>query len=68
MLSGVHGSGHGYRILADAIIAMDIVFADGELHTLTKDGTEGFNNYLLNFGGLGIITAATIRLVPTYMV
>ena len=68
MITGTHGSGHKYQILTNNVLAFDIVFPDGTLKTLTKDGTPHFENYLYNFGGLGVITSMTMRLVPSFMV
>lgn len=50
------------------MLAFDLVFPDGKLKTLTKDGTPDFEHYLYNFGGLGVVTTMTMRLVPTFMV
>lgn len=50
------------------MLSVDIVFPDGTLKTLTRDVTPNFQNYLLNFGGLGVITSMTLRLEPSYMV
>ena len=68
MITATHGSGHKYQIFANNILDFDIVFADGTLKTLSRENTPHFGNYLLNFGGLGVITSMTMRLVPTFMV
>lgn len=68
MITATHGSGHKYQILTTRVVAFDIVFADGTLKSLSRNTTPNFSTYLLNFGGLGVITSMTIRLVPTFMV
>lgn len=68
MITGTHGSGHKYQTHTNNVISFNIVFPDGKLRTLTKDGTPHFESYLYNFGGMGVITEMTMRLVPTFMV
>ncbi|XP_066928285.1 alditol oxidase-like [Clytia hemisphaerica] len=68
MITGTHGSGHKYQILTTQVVAFDMVFANGKLESLSKPTTPDFTNYLINFGGLGVITSMTIKLVPTFMV
>ena len=68
MITATHGSGHLHSILADRIISMDIIFPDGTLQTFTKNRTPHFKHYLINLGGLGIITSMTIKLVDKFMV
>ena len=68
MITGTHGSGHNYTSLTTQVVAFDIVFPNGKLESLSKQTTADFTNYLINFGGLGVITSMTIRLVPTFMV
>jgi xylitol oxidase len=54
--------------LTTRVVAFDIVFADGTLKSLSRNTTPNFSSYLINFGGLGVITSMTIRLVPTFLV
>jgi alditol oxidase len=68
MITGTHGSGTQHQILASLVTEIDMVFADGTLKTLNRENTANFNSYLMNFGGIGIITAVTIRVEPKYMV
>lgn len=68
MITGTHGSGHKYQTFPNRVLAFDIVFPDGTLKTLSQDSTPHFSNYLISFGGLGVITSMTMRLVPTFMV
>ena len=45
-----------------------MVFADGTLKTINQVNTPLFKHYLINFGGLGIITHMTMKVMPRYMV
>lgn len=68
MITGTHGSGHKYQTFPNNVIGLDIVFPDGTLKSLSIDSTPHFKNYLISFGGLGVITSMTMRLVSTFMV
>ena len=68
MITTTHGSGHKYKILTSRITEFDLVLADGSLKTLNALTTPNFGHYLVNFGGLGVITSMTIVLVEKFMV
>jgi hypothetical protein len=68
MITGTHGSGHKYKILASRITEFDLVLPNGSLKTLNALTTPNFGHYVFNFGGLGVITSMTIALVPKFMV
>lgn len=68
MLTGTHGSGHKYCVLADKVLEMDVVLADGRLVTLKKGEDGDFDHFLMNWGVLGIVTSMTMGLVPHFNV
>lgn len=63
--TGTHGSGNGNRVLASSVSAVEMVGADGELHTLRR-GDPGFAGAAIALGSLGVVTQLTLDLVPTY--
>lgn len=66
--TGTHGSGVHHRNLASAVRAIDTVAADGELHRWTREEDPGYGARVLALGALGITTALTLDLVPTFEV
>lgn len=50
------------------ITAMEMVLADGCLLKISKEKTPNFNDYIINFGALGVVTSITIRLEPEFFV
>lgn len=67
--TATHGSGNMNGNLSTAVVAMDIVTANGKVVTLSKerDGAR-FPGTVVGLGGLGIVTSATLRVEPTYQV
>jgi len=65
--TGTHGSGNKNGNLSTAVTAMEIVKADGDLITLSRerDG-ERFQGTVVALGGLGVTTKVTIAVEPTY--
>src|SRR5215207_2533062 len=63
--TGTHGSGDGNPCLAAAVTADELVTGCGELVTLTE-GDPDFPGAVIGLGRLGIVTALTLRTVPTY--
>jgi xylitol oxidase len=65
--TGTHGSGVGNKALANSVSGIEIVTADGELVTLTRAGDPGrFPGAVLALGALGVVTALTLDVQPTY--
>ena len=50
------------------ITEMEMVFADGTIKVLNKKTTPNFDQYIINFGALGVVTSMTIRLEPKFFV
>ncbi len=67
--TATHGSGVDNGNLATAVAALEIVTADGELVTLSKqkDG-ERFKGAVVGLGGLGVVTKVTLDLLPSFEV
>jgi glycolate oxidase len=62
--------GAKYGVTRDAVLALDVVLADGELVRLGRETTKGVTGYDLaglfvgSEGTLGIVVGATLRLLP----
>ena len=67
--TATHGSGSKNGNLSTAVTALEMVTADGETVTLSRerDG-ERFNGVVVGLGGLGVITKVTLAVQPTYQV
>jgi len=67
--TGTHGSGIKNGNLSTAVSGLEMVTADGELVTLSreKDG-ERFKGAVVGLGALGVVTKVTLDVQPTFMV
>ncbi len=67
--TATHGSGSKNGNLSTAVSALEIVTADGEVVTLSreKDG-ERFAGAGVALGGLGVVTKVTLDVQPTFQV
>ncbi|HUD14012.1 MAG TPA: FAD-binding protein [Terracidiphilus sp.] len=67
--TATHGSGVRNGNLATAVAALELVTAEGELLTLSreKDGVR-FMGMVVGLGALGVVTTVTLNLLPTYKV
>ena len=65
--TGTHGSGDGNGSLATAVAALDVVGPDGGVRTLTR-GEDDFDGSVVALGALGVVTAVTLDIEPTYAV
>lgn len=61
--TGTHAQGLGEGLLADAVLALTYVAADGTEHTVTAEDDE-FGAFLLHLGGLGALTTVTLAVRP----
>lgn len=66
-MTGTHGSGDESGNLSTAISGLEMVTADGELITLSRE-TDGdtFNGAVVALGALGVVTKVTLDLLPTF--
>ena len=67
--TATHGSGIKNGNLATPVSGLELVTADGELLTLTreKDG-DRFRGAVMNLGAVGIVTKVTLDVQPTFKV
>lgn len=65
--TGTHGSGDGNQVLAGAVVALQLVTADGSLLELDRerDGAR-FDGAVVALGALGVVTRLTLAAVPTF--
>ncbi|MBB2911840.1 L-gulonolactone oxidase [Streptosporangium becharense] len=75
--TGTHGTGRLVGGLADQVLALEMVLADGEVVTVRGDG-EGkirdgvgerdlFDAARVGLGALGVVTAVTFRVEPSFL-
>jgi xylitol oxidase len=65
--TGTHGSGDANGILSTAIVALEVVTADGSLHTVRRDD-PAFPATAVGLGLFGVITRVVLEIQPTYQV
>jgi xylitol oxidase len=65
--TATHGSGVRNQTLAAAVAGLEIVTASGDLLTLSR-GDERFEGAVVHLGGLGVVVALTLDLLPTFEV
>ncbi|WP_328751372.1 FAD-binding protein [Streptomyces sp. NBC_00285] len=63
--TGTHGSGVGNGPLASAVREVELVTADGSALTIGRDD-ERFGGAVTSLGALGVVTALTLDLVPSF--
>ncbi|MEY9965130.1 xylitol oxidase [Streptacidiphilus sp. MAP12-16] len=65
--TATHGSGDGNRSLASAVAALDLVGPDGDLVRLSREADgDAFHGAAVNLGALGVVTAVTLDVEPTF--
>jgi xylitol oxidase len=65
--TGTHGSGDHNGSLASSVVALELVSADGTARTVRR-GDPDFAGMVVSLGCLGIVTAVTLDIVPTFQV
>ncbi len=67
--TATHGSGSKNGNLSTAVAGLEMVTADGEVVTLSrqKDG-DRFHGAVVVLGGLGVVTKVTLDVQPTFLV
>ncbi len=67
--TGTHGSGDGNGVLATSVSAVEMVTAEGDLVTLSRDADpDRFPGAVVALGALGILTRLTLDTVPSFAV
>ena len=64
--TATHGSGDRNGNLATAVTALEVVTADGETRRFARGVDDEFEGAVVGLGGLGVVTALTLALEPTY--
>jgi xylitol oxidase len=64
--TGTHGSGITNRGLAADVAGFELIKADGERLSLSRDGDELFNGAVVGLGALGVLTRVTLDVQPTF--
>ncbi|MEU8382073.1 D-arabinono-1,4-lactone oxidase [Streptosporangium sp. NPDC048865] len=74
--TGTHGSGRDVGGMADQVLALEMVLADGEIVTVRGDGDgrirgvaerDLFDAARVSLGALGVVTAVTFRVEPAFL-
>ncbi|MFC4063115.1 D-arabinono-1,4-lactone oxidase [Planomonospora corallina] len=70
--TGTHGTGRDVGGLADQVLALEMVLADGEVVTVRADAAEEaerdlFDAARVGLGALGVLTAVTFRVEPSFL-
>lgn len=67
--TATHGSGSRIGNLATAVTGLEIVTAGGEVASLSRDRDgDRFAGAVVGLGALGVVTALTLEIEPTYQV
>ncbi|MBP8535554.1 FAD-binding protein [Streptomyces sp. MK37H] len=65
--TATHGSGSDQRCLAAAVAGLEIVGPDGEVTRIGRDEhPDRLNGAVVGLGGLGVVTAMTLDIEPTF--
>jgi alditol oxidase len=64
--TATHGSGDRLGNLSSAVVAVELVTADGSLRTLARDVDDDFPGSVVALGALGVVTHLTLQVQPTY--
>ena len=66
MLTGTHGTGREFGVLATQIAEIELVTAAGEVRTLTAADGDAFDAARVSLGALGLVSTVTLDLLPAY--
>ncbi|MFH5831029.1 FAD-binding protein [Halalkalibaculum sp. DA384] len=67
--TATHGSGVRNGNLATAVSGMELVTADGELLSISRErDEEQLSGSVVGLGGVGVVTSLTLNIEPTYEV
>ena len=65
--TATHGSGVKNGNLSTAVVALEIVMADGNVMNLSKNDGEKFYAVAVGLGAIGVITKVTLQIQPAFM-
>lgn len=66
--TATHGSGDANGNLATAVAGLELVTANGDLVTLSREqNKEDFEGAVVGLGGVGVIARVTLDIVPTFV-
>jgi alditol oxidase len=63
--TGTHGSGDRVASLSTAVVGLELVAGDGELHRIGPDDTD-LAGAVVSLGALGVVTSVDLRVEPSY--
>jgi len=64
--TATHGSGVANGNLATGVSALELVTANGEVITLSRDKDPDFHGAVVGLGALGVVTKITLDLIPAF--
>ncbi|GGG96705.1 D-arabinono-1,4-lactone oxidase [Silvibacterium dinghuense] len=68
--TATHGSGNENRNLSSAVEGFELITADGQLHSFSreKDGGNRFDGMVVALGSVGVQASTTVHVVPSFQV
>ena len=63
--TGTHGTGLGFRCLADQVVSLKLIDGKGDERTLAK-GDAAFDAAVVGLGCLGVVHEITLAVVPSF--
>ena len=64
--TATHGTGARLANLSAQVAELDLVLADGTIHTVGADDPEQLRAARVSLGALGVVTSLTLRCVPAF--
>lgn len=64
--TGTHGTGRLLGNLATFVVSLELVAADGSVREISAEDAETLAAARISLGALGVITAYTLRVVPSF--
>ncbi len=64
--TGTHGTGRAIGNLATMVESLELVTADGTVRQVDSDDLETLTAARISLGALGVVTAYTLRVVPSF--
>jgi hypothetical protein len=65
--TGTHGTGIGFRCLADQVQSISLVDGQGEIRVIDRDHPD-FSAVAVSFGAFGVIYEMTLSVVPAFQI